>query len=129
MKPHQDPVVQNLTEWINRSAGQHQRRISEGTESARRLQSLPVQTDEEAAKLKMWQSTRIGREMLPHVDYSKVGACCTGDCEQGRSCPERESGELSPLMTVLLYVVCAVVLLAALAATAPELVLMLLGLI
>jgi len=124
-----DPVVKNIDEWINRSAGQHQRRISEGTASARRLEKIAVQTDEEAAKLKMWQSTRIGREMLPHVDYSRVGACCTGDCNEGRACPERESGEMSPLMTVLLYVVCAVVLLAALAATAPELVLMLLGLI
>jgi hypothetical protein len=42
MTTHQDPVVRDITQYINRSAGQHQRRISEGTESARRLIDLKV---------------------------------------------------------------------------------------
>ena len=128
MNTKPDQVVK---EWINRSAGQHQRRVSEGTASARRICHL--QTDEEAATLKMWQAS----EMLPHVDYSKVGrrdgvsvgACCTGDCNQGRDCPEREEGEMPLIDSVLLWVACCVLLIAALSATAPELVLMLLGLI
>ena len=37
MKNQTDPVVQDLNSWINRSAGQHQRRLSEGTASARRV--------------------------------------------------------------------------------------------
>ena len=67
MKNQTDPVIQDITEWINRSAGQHQRRMSEGSASARRICHL--QTDEEAANLKMWNAS----DMLPHVDYSKVG--------------------------------------------------------
>jgi hypothetical protein len=35
-----DPVVKDLNSWINRSSGQHKRRISEGTESARRILSF-----------------------------------------------------------------------------------------
>lgn len=42
MTAPQDPVVRDITEYINRSAGQHKRRISEGTESAVRLLRLPV---------------------------------------------------------------------------------------
>ena len=67
MNHQQDRVVKDLNSWINRSAGQHQRRVSEGSASARRICNL--QTDEEAANLKMWQAS----DMLPHVDYSKVG--------------------------------------------------------
>lgn len=129
MNHKNDPVVHDLTKYINRSAGQHQRRLSEGTASARRLEKIPVQTDEEAANLKMWQSTRIGLEMLPHVDYSRVGTGRT-DMPVDFAGPEpREESEMSALNIILLYVACAVLLLAALAATAPELVLMLLGLI
>jgi len=121
-----DPVVKNIDEWINRSAGQHQRRVSEGAESAARLLRLPVVDAMTADRLSLH---RVDTSQLGERDGASIGACCTGDCSQGRDCPERESGEMSPLMTVLLYVVCAVVLLAALAATAPELVLMLMGLI
>lgn len=42
MNARQDPVVVDLNQWINRSAGQHSRRISEGTKSAQRLIGLPV---------------------------------------------------------------------------------------
>lgn len=42
MTSHQDPVVRDITKYINRSAGQHQRRISESTESAVRMLNLPV---------------------------------------------------------------------------------------
>ena len=126
MKPQTDPVVQNLNEWINRSAGQHQRRISEGTESAARLLRLPVVGAMTADRLNLH---RVDTSQLGERDGVSIGACCTGDCSQGRDCPERESGELSPLTTVVLYLVVAVLLVAALFATAPELVLMLMGLI
>lgn len=97
MKTQTDPVVQNLNEWINRSAGQHQRRISEGTASAKRLQSLPVQTDEEAQNLKAWRASVIANGLMRRVDTSQlgerdgvsVGGCCNHECNEGRDCPER----------------------------------------
>jgi hypothetical protein len=42
MTTNKDPVVRDITHYINRSAGQHQRRVSEGTASSRRLLDLPV---------------------------------------------------------------------------------------
>ena len=104
-----DPVVKNIDEWINRSAGQHQRRISEGTASARRLEKIAVQTDEEAANLKMWQSSRVDREMLPHVDYSRVG--CRTDLPVDSAGPEpREFDTDEPLMTLTeLFVIVLIV--------------------
>ena len=88
-----DPVVKDLNSWINRSSGQHKRRISEGTESARRLAKLPEQTEEQAANLKAWRDSLIAH----HVDTSQlgerdgvsVGGCCTHECNEGRDCPQR----------------------------------------
>ena len=83
MKTHQDPVIQDLNSWINRSAGQHKRYTSEGTESARRLQSLPVQTDEEAMNLKKWRAQVIANGLMRRVDTSQLGArdgISEGDC-------------------------------------------------
>jgi len=37
MTAQQDPAMKDVTEWINRSVGQHKRRISEGSASAARL--------------------------------------------------------------------------------------------
>lgn len=124
MNTKPDQVVKDLNSWINRSAGQ--RRVSEGAESAARLLRLPVVDAMTADRLNLH---RVDASQLGQRDGVPVGACCTGDCSQGRDCPERESGELSPLATVVLYLFVAVLLVAALFATAPELVLMLLGLI
>ena len=103
----QDPVVQGLNEWINRSAGQHQRRISEGTESARRLQSLPVQTNEEAMNLKKWRAHMIAEGLMRRVDTSQLGSrdgVSEGDCRTDLPIeyagPEpREFDTDEPLMT------------------------------
>ena len=91
MKPQQDPVVQNLTEWINRSAGQHQRRISEGAESAARLLRLPVVDAMTDDRLNLH---RVDISQLGKRDGVSVGDCCHCDvadfnCNQGRDCPER----------------------------------------
>lgn len=37
MNTNTDPAMKDVTEWINRSVGQHKRRISEGSASAARL--------------------------------------------------------------------------------------------
>ena len=108
-----DPVVQNLNEWINRSAGQHQRYFSEGTASARRLQSLPVQTDEEAANLKAWRASglrRVDTSQLGQRDGVSVGACRT-DLPVDFAGPEpREFDTDEPLMTLTeLFVIVLIV--------------------
>ena len=72
---------------------------------------------------------RVDTAQLGERDGVSVGGCCTHECSQGRDCPERESGEMPLIDSVLLWVACCVLLIAALSATAPELVLMLLGLI
>lgn len=97
MKTQNDPVVQNLHEWINRPAGQHQRRISEGTASARRIEKRAEQTDEEAQTLKAWRASVIANGLMRRVDTSQlgerdgvsVGGCCNHECNEGRDCPER----------------------------------------
>ena len=78
MNTKPDQVVKDLNSWINRSAGQHQRRISEGAESAARLLRLPVvdaMTDD--------------RLNLHRVDAGQLGDCCNHECDEGRTCPER----------------------------------------
>lgn len=80
MTTNQDPVVRDLTKHINRSAGQHQRRLSEGTASARRI--LPVQTEDEAALLKQWRANVIASG-LHRVDTAHLGkrdGVSLGDC-------------------------------------------------
>ena len=62
MKPQQDPVVQNLNEWINRSAGQHKRYASEGHESAKRI---------------LGDMRRVDTSQLGQRDGVSVGACRT----------------------------------------------------
>ena len=121
-----DQVVKDLNSWINRSAGQHQRRVSESAESAARLLRLPIVDSMTDDRLNLH---RIDTSQMGQRDGVSVGACCTGDCSQGRDCPERESSEMPLIDSVLLWVACCVLLIAALSATAPELVLMLLGLI
>jgi hypothetical protein len=100
-----DPVVKDLNSWINRSSGQHKRRISEGTESARRLAKLPEQTEEQAANLKAWRDSlvlhRVDTSQLGERDGVSVGGCCTHECNEGRDCPEREFDGDAPLMTML----------------------------
>lgn len=135
MKNQTDPVVKDLTNWINRSAGQNHRRISEGAASARRICQL--QTEEEAENLKQWQAKwedgkigmhRIDTSQMGQRDGVSVGACRT-DLPVQFAEPAPEAFEMSLVSKVLLYAACAVLLFAALAATAPELVLMLLGVI
>jgi hypothetical protein len=83
----QDPVVADLVKHINRSAGQHKRYVSEGTESARRLAKLPEQTEEQAQNLKAWRASLIANGLLHRVDSSQlgqrdgvsVGGCCTSE--------------------------------------------------
>ena len=103
MKTQTDPVVKDLNSWINRSAGQHQRRVSEGSASARRICNF--QTDEEAATLKMWQATKIGlrrvdTSLIGQRDGVSVGACRT-DLPIEYAGPEPvEYDENAPLMTL-----------------------------
>jgi len=70
-----DPVVQDLSKWINRSAGQHRRRWSEGA------QQIPhQQTDEEAMNLKSWRASglrRVDSSQMGQRDGVSVGACRT----------------------------------------------------
>ena len=99
----QDPVIQDLNSWINRSAGHHRRRVSEGSASARRICNF--QTDEEAATLKMWQATKIGlhcvdTSQMGQRDGVSVGACRT-DLPIEYAGPEpREFDTDEPLMTL-----------------------------
>lgn len=71
-----DPVVQDLTEWINRSAGQHQRRVSEGTESAARLLRLPVRQMTPDPYL-LHRTHRVDTHDLGADDGVSVGYCRT----------------------------------------------------
>lgn len=113
MKPQQDPVVQNLTEWINRSAGQHRRRWSEGT------QQIPhQQTDEEAMNLKAWRANVIANGLLHRVDSSQMGqrdgvsvGACRTDLPVDFAGPEPvEYDENAPLMTLTeLFVIVLIV--------------------
>jgi hypothetical protein len=110
----QDPVVTDLVKHINRSAGQHQRRMSEGTASARRLQSLPVQTDEEAANLKAWRASglrRVDTSQMGQRDGVSVGACRTDLPIEYASPEPREFDTDAPLMTLteLFFIVLIVV--------------------
>ena len=90
-----DPVVQNLNEWINRSAGQHQRRISEGHESARRI---------------LGDMRRVDTSQLGQRDGVSVGACRT-DLPVDFAGPEpREFDTDEPLMTLTeLFVIVLIV--------------------
>ena len=83
MNTKPDQVVKDLNSWINRSAGQHQRRVSEGSASARRVLHI------------------VDTENMGERDGVSVGGCCTGDCNQGRDCPVREFDDDAPLMTML----------------------------
>ena len=108
-----DPVVKNIDEWINRSAGQHKRYASEGTASARRLEKIAVQTDEEAANLKAWRASglrRVDTSQLGHRDGVSVGACRT-DLPIEYAGPEpREFDTDEPLMTLTeLFVIVLIV--------------------
>jgi len=103
-----DPVVKNIDEWINRSAGQHRRRWSEGT------QQIPhQQTDEEAANLKAWRASglrRVDTSQLGQRDGVSVGACRT-DLPVDFAGPEpREFDTDEPLMTLTeLFVIVLIV--------------------
>lgn len=71
MSTDQDPVVTDITKYINRSAGQHARRIAEGSAHARALLALPVvdtMTDD--------RLHRIDASRLSHDDGVSVGGCC-----------------------------------------------------
>lgn len=70
-----DPVVQDLAEWINRSAGQHQRRISEGAESAARLLRLPVRQMTNDPYL-LHRTHQVDTHDLEDDDGCSVGGCC-----------------------------------------------------
>lgn len=102
-----DPVTKDLTEWINRSAGQHQRYLSEGTASARRLKSLPSQTEQQADDLKKWRASVIANGLLHRVDASQigkrdgvsVGACRTDLPVEYAGLEPVEFDETEPLMT------------------------------
>jgi len=62
MTTNKDPVVQDLSKWINRSAGQHQRYASEGHESAKRI---------------LGDMRRVDTSQLGQRDGVSVGACRT----------------------------------------------------
>lgn len=103
-----DPVVKDLNSWINRSAGQHQRRLSEGAASAARL---IAQSDEEAERLKAerlkaWRGSMTADPYRLHrVDTAQLGkrdGVSMGDCRQPieYAGPEPvEYDESAPLMT------------------------------
>ena len=93
MKP--DPVVQNLSKWINRSAGQHKRYASEGHESAKRI---------------LGDLHRVDTSQLGQRDGVSVGACRT-DLPVDFAGPEpREFDTDEPLMTLTeLFVIVLIV--------------------
>lgn len=126
---NKDPVVRDLTAYINRSAGQHQRRISEDTESAARLLRLPVRDTMTADRLNLHRPVvdgqtglivgRINTKTMAVDDGVSVGGCCTHDCNEGRDCPDRaEAYESSPRWPHVI-VALLVAILAAIAIT-PE---------
>lgn len=126
MNQQQDPVVKDLNSWINRSAGQHQRRFSEGSASASRLLHS-AQTDEEAANLKQWRANVIASG-LHKVDTAHLGkrdGVSLGDCRQqieyAGDEPVNDDTAPEPLTTVLLACVFLALLLAAFFVSAPEL--------
>lgn len=82
-----DPVVRDITQYINRSAGQHQRRISEGTESVARLLRLPVVDTMTPDPYLLHRTHRVDTRDLAADDGVSVGGCCTHDCDEGRDCP------------------------------------------
>lgn len=96
---NKDPVVRDLTAYINRSAGQHQRRISEDTESAARLLRLPVRDTMTADRLNLHRPVvdgqtglivgRINTKTMAVDDGVSVGGCCTHECNEGRDCQQR----------------------------------------
>ena len=61
---NKDPAMKQVNSWINRSVGQHQRRLSEGTASAQRLQSLPEQTPDQTELLKQWRANAVATALL-----------------------------------------------------------------
>lgn len=109
-----DPALKQVNSWINRSAGQHQRRISEGTASAQRLQSLPEQTPEQSELLKQWRANVIANG-LHRIDTSQMPVEYAGEE------PVNEEQPPDPLTTVLLAIIVVVLLVAAVFVAAPPL--------
>jgi hypothetical protein len=107
MTARKDPVVTDIAQWINRSAGQHQRRISEGTQSARRLLDLKVVDTMTDGRPTLH---RVDTSQLAHDDGVSVGGCCNHDCDEGRKCPNRiefagpEPYSLNSLLVAVLIV-------------------------
>jgi hypothetical protein len=65
-----DPVVKDLNSWINRSACQHKRRVSEGTASAKRIIGEPMTNDQ-------FRLHRVDSSQLGQRDGVSVGYCRT----------------------------------------------------
>jgi len=118
MNANQDPVVRDLTAYINRSAGQHQRRISEGTESARRLIDLKVRDTMTDDRLNLH---RVDTAQLGHDDGVSVSGCCTHDCNEGRDCPQRiEFAGSEPVDWPSVAIVALILTVICVAAFSPE---------
>jgi hypothetical protein len=66
-----DPVVKDLNSWINRSSGQHKRRISEGTGSAKRILKETTMTNDQFCL------HRVDSSQLGPRDGVSVGYCRT----------------------------------------------------
>jgi hypothetical protein len=79
-----DPVVHDITKYINRSAGQHQRRVSEGAD--RRVIDLKVVDTMTDDRLSLH---RVDTSQMSQRDGVSVGGCCTHECNEGRDCPQR----------------------------------------
>lgn len=111
-----DPALKQVNSWINRSVGQHQRRISEGTASAQRLQKLPEQTPDQSELLKQWRANAVATALLNQKREEKPMPV-----EYAGEEPVNEEAPPDALTTVLLAIIVVVLLVAAVFVAAPPL--------
>lgn len=117
MKNQTDPVVQNLTSWINRSAGQHQRRAKEVVYIEDRLmQGGAPQTPDQSELLKQWRANAVATALLNQKREEKPMPV-----EYAGEEPVNEEAPPDPLTTVLLAIIVVVLLVAAVFVAAPPL--------
>jgi hypothetical protein len=107
MTTNQDPVVRDLTAYINRSAGQHQRHLT-----------LPVRDTMTDDRLNLH---RVDTAQLGHDDGVSVGGCCTHECNEGRDCPQRiEFAGGEPVDWPFVAIVALILTVICVAAFSPE---------
>ncbi len=91
-------------------------RVSEGVASAQRLQSLPDQTEQQAALLKAWRANAVATALLNQKREEKPMPV-----EYAGPEPVNEEAPPDALTTVLLAIIVVVLLVAAVFVAAPPL--------